>query len=80
MKHRVNGDDGRPYPHGDAERDAYFEPLVGVKLPGGCDDCDAYRVVEQLETQPPTPRMWRIVIFHEAGCVRYLPMQQEADE
>jgi hypothetical protein len=67
MKHRVNGDDGQH--HGtDPDSDAYFEPLVGVRLPGGCEACDAYRIIEQLATTPPAPRMWHIAIYHEAGC------------
>ena len=37
--------------------------LVGRKLPGGCDDCDAYQSVAQAG-----PDLYVLTVHHDATC------------
>lgn len=34
-----------------------------VRVPGGCDQCDAYQVLEQA-----APRVWMLNVHHDADC------------
>lgn len=40
-----------------------FGPLDGARIPGGCDDCDAYQIVE-----PASPGVWSIGVHHDDWC------------
>ncbi|MGH3844383.1 MAG: hypothetical protein ACRDS0_23490 [Pseudonocardiaceae bacterium] len=42
--------------------------LVGTEIPGGCDDCLAYRTVA---ADPDHPRLWRLTVHHDATCPSY---------
>ncbi len=38
-------------------------PLDGAKIPGGCDQCDAYQTVEAV-----TAGIWNITVYHDEWC------------
>ena len=38
-------------------------PLIGARVAGGCDACDAYQVVEQVEEG-----IYAFGIFHDDNC------------
>jgi hypothetical protein len=38
-------------------------PLDGGRIPGGCEECDAYQVPECLAN-----RVWVIRVHHDDGC------------
>jgi hypothetical protein len=42
-----------------------FAPLVGLQIPGGCDDCNAYQTVEKVDV------MWLIRVHHDRTCPWY---------
>lgn len=37
--------------------------LDGARIPGGCDQCDAYQTV-----RAEAPGVWVIDVFHDEGC------------
>lgn len=39
-------------------------PLDGARLPGGCDDCEAYQTVEP----GPFPGVWINRVHHDDWC------------
>lgn len=40
-----------------------FANLAGKRIPGGCDDCNAYQEMHQ-EAQG----VWVLGVFHDDGC------------
>ena len=38
-------------------------PLDGQRIPGGCDDCDAYQTVTALARG-----VWQLNIHHDSWC------------
>jgi hypothetical protein len=38
-------------------------PLDGERIPGGCDQCDAYQTVE-----PAAPGVWTMTVHHDDWC------------
>jgi hypothetical protein len=48
-------------------------PLDGARIPGGCDQCEAYQTAE-----PMRAGVWTITVHHDDWCPR-LPSPQ-ADE
>lgn len=41
----------------------HAQPAVGPRIPGGCDDCDAYQVLGEER-----PNVWLMRIHHDASC------------
>ena len=41
-----------------------LRPLVGARIPGGCDSCDAYQEVRPDEI----PGVWHIDVSHDDWC------------
>lgn len=39
--------------------------LAGQRIPGGCEDCDAYQV---MEPDPKHPMIVRITVHHDDTC------------
>lgn len=48
---------------GQAEAARKLGPLDGSRIPGGCDQCDAYQEVE-----PVRPGVWVVTVHHDPGC------------
>jgi hypothetical protein len=46
-------------------------PLEGARIPGGCDECDAYQTVE-----PVVAGVWMIAVRHDPDC-RWLAMHEK---
>lgn len=42
---------------------ALFGPLDGARIPGGCEDCDAYQTV-----RPGIAGVWHINVHHDSWC------------
>lgn len=38
-------------------------PLDGAKIPGGCDQCDAYQTTALVDAS-----VWEITVHHDPGC------------
>ena len=38
-------------------------PLDGARIPGGCDECDAYQTVSVVEAG-----VWSCTVHHDEGC------------
>jgi hypothetical protein len=53
-----------------AELAAVLGPLDGARIPGGCEDCDAYQVVE-----PVAAGVWNILVHHDDWCPTYRRMK-----
>ena len=34
-----------------------------ARTPGGCDDCDAFQVLERVGL-----RIWKVTVHHDAAC------------
>jgi hypothetical protein len=51
---------------------ATLGPLVGVQIPGGCDLCDAYQVVEKVESL-----WWHVHVYHDDWCPWWLAHQAD---
>jgi hypothetical protein len=49
-----------------------FASLEGLRVPGGCDDCDAYQVVDCSHAP-----FFRINIHHDDTCPSYRAMQEK---
>jgi hypothetical protein len=45
-------------------------PLDGARIPGGCEDCDAYQTVE-----PVAEGVWSLTVHHDRACPAYLAME-----
>ena len=45
-----------------------FDALKGARIPGGCDDCDAYQVITD---DPTCPGVTVIQIRHDETCPYY---------
>ncbi len=43
--------------------DDLLSRLAGCRMPGGCDDCNAYQEMAQL-----APGVWSLGVFHDTGC------------
>lgn len=39
--------------------------LDGLRIPGGCDDCDAY---QEIHARDGHPNLHRIRVFHDEWC------------
>jgi hypothetical protein len=48
---------------GQADAARMLGPLEGARIPGGCDQCDAYQMVE-----PVAPGVWTINVYHDDWC------------
>ena len=46
-----------------SEFDELFSRLAGEPIPGGCDQCDAYQILETL-----SPGVAVLNIHHDDGC------------
>lgn len=44
----------------------HFGALDGGRIPGGCDQCDAYQTVA-----PITAGVWTITVHHDDWCPAY---------
>ena len=38
-------------------------PLDGARIPGGCDECDAYQTVSPVEAG-----VWTVTVHHDDWC------------
>ena len=47
--------------------------LEGLRVPGGCDDCDAYQVVDGSHAP-----FFRINTCHDESCPTYRAMREAA--
>lgn len=45
---------------------AVLDVMTGRRLPGGCDDCDAYQTVDEH-----TPGLYVLEVHHDATCPEY---------
>lgn len=43
-----------------------FSHLIGLEIPGGCDDCDAHQTMSRHESGS-----WILGIHHDADCPFY---------
>lgn len=43
--------------------DELFREAEGKRIPGGCDQCEAYQIVESV-----SPGVWHLAIRHDADC------------
>lgn len=43
-----------------------FSALVGHKIPGGCDECDAFQTVTEESVG-----VWSLVVHHDDDCRFY---------
>lgn len=48
-----------------------LEHLTGRRLPGGCDDCDAYQTVRRVEG-----RFYVLTVHHDETCPQLRAMQR----
>jgi len=39
--------------------------LDGLRVPGGCDDCDAY---QEVRARDGAPNLHTVRVFHDDGC------------
>ena len=44
-----------------------LEDLTGRRLPGGCDDCDAYQTVMRMP-EDEWGGVYILTVHHDAGC------------
>jgi hypothetical protein len=51
----------------------WFAALDGLRVPGGCDDCDAYQ--ELVSAAYGVPGVHAIKIHHDDWCPTYARMQ-----
>ena len=51
--------------------DAALAPLLGTRVAGGCDTCDAYQVPHQQE-----PGIWLVRVHHDDWCPSYRRMRR----
>ncbi len=42
-----------------------FEDLIGQRIEGGCEDCNAYQV---LEEDPEWDKMFYLRVYHDDTC------------
>ncbi|AXB47294.1 hypothetical protein A4R43_36615 [Amycolatopsis albispora] len=47
-------------------------PLIGQRVPGGCEDCDAYRTVKR---DAQHRRMWHVTVHHDDTCPQFRQMR-----
>jgi hypothetical protein len=59
------------YPHRQGPVGYLLDPLDGLEVPGGCDDCDAYQTVDA--TQRP---VYRIAVHHDETCPAYRALKE----
>ena len=45
---------------------SYLDSMTGHRMPGGCDDCDAYQTVTR-----EAEGMYRMLVHHDATCPFY---------
>lgn len=45
---------------------AVLDAMVGHRLPGGCDDCDAYQTMSQV-----VPGVYILTVHHDPTCPDY---------
>ena len=48
--------------------------FVGQEIPGGCDTCDTFQIVEP---DPTSPLIWRMRVHHDDWCPTYRAMQHQ---
>ncbi|MDQ3477406.1 MAG: hypothetical protein M3492_14060 [Actinomycetota bacterium] len=46
-----------------------LDQLTGHRIPGGCDDCDAYQTITQQ-----TPGVYLLNVWHDDSCPELLRM------
>ncbi len=49
-----------------------FGALEGLRVPGGCDDCDAYQVLDSSRAP-----FFRINVHHDESCPTYQSMRED---
>lgn len=49
----------------------FLAPLMGQRIPGGCDDCDAYQEVKQIP-----PGFYMLCVCHDDDC-QFLAQYEE---
>ncbi len=47
----------------------YLEQLTGQRIPGGCDECDAFQTVDTSNAP-----IYRIAVHHDEWCPVYAAM------
>lgn len=52
-----------------------LEALVGRRLPGGCDDCDAYQAVERIDGA-----LYVLTVHHNPDCSVLTPSDHDTPE
>jgi len=40
-----------------------LSPLEGERIPGGCDRCDAFQIVEPIDGG-----VWTLTVYHDDNC------------
>ncbi|TXI50198.1 hypothetical protein [Mycolicibacter arupensis] len=58
--------------HGDSSARQYLASLDGARIPGGCDDCDAYQTVDA--TQAP---LFLLQVHHDSTCPWFTNYRKE---
>lgn len=48
-------------------------PLDGARIPGGCEQCDAYQTVE-----PAGPGIWINTVHHDSWCPALVAYERES--
>jgi hypothetical protein len=53
--------------------ESFYKPSAALdlmadlgRIPGGCEDCDAYQTVE-----PTEPGVYKLTVHHDASCPHY---------
>lgn len=46
--------------------EAFFKPVEGIEIPGGCPDCDAVQVVDRIG-----PNVYGLTVRHDDTCPTY---------
>jgi hypothetical protein len=58
------------YPVHRTTRLGFLTGLDGLRIPGGCDDCDAYQTVDSSGAP-----IYRITVHHDDTCPAYRQIQ-----
>lgn len=48
----------------------YLEQMTGQRIPGGCDQCDAYQTVDTSNAP-----VYRLSVHHDEWCPTYTAMK-----
>lgn len=49
-------------------------PLDGARIPGGCEDCDAYQTA-----RPLAAGVWQVTVHHDDTCPTLRAMEASRD-